>query len=257
MEHTGAILWSDLPDAEDFVAEVFYAQNFAFYSLLYTISGQESSTTLPPALAIENLVRRLTMTVASLPPLPEIPNVEVRHVFGFTGYAIGTNGKVFGCRKAGPGGYFYPSWRPLTPHLQGNPRTVKYPSVVLSRNGSVFNRSVHILLLTTFIGPCPEGMEACHNDGNSHNSTLSNLRWGTPESNWADRRRHGRSSAGEGNGQAKVSHAAVEEIRRLAIMGTPRREIRERFFLSKAQVRRIITYESWREIDHSTSTSYI
>lgn len=50
---------------------------------------------------------------------------------------------------------------------------------------------VHRLVLTTFVGPCPEGSEACHGDGDPTNNRLDNLRWGTHLENEADKKRHG------------------------------------------------------------------
>lgn len=50
---------------------------------------------------------------------------------------------------------------------------------------------VHRLLLAAFVGPCPDGMEACHNDGDPANNHISNLRWDTRESNMQDKLRHG------------------------------------------------------------------
>lgn len=53
------------------------------------------------------------------------------------------------------------------------------------------NRQVHRLVLEAFVGPCPPGMEACHNDGDHTNNRLSNLRWDTRSSNMLDLTRHG------------------------------------------------------------------
>jgi len=52
------------------------------------------------------------------------------------------------------------------------------------------NLMVHRMVLTAFRGPCPEGMEGCHNNGNSQDNRLSNLRWDTRLSNCADKRIH-------------------------------------------------------------------
>jgi hypothetical protein len=70
-------------------------------------------------------------------------------------------------------------------------------------------RYIHRLILETFGGPCPPGMEACHNDGNPLNNSASNLRWDTPGSNQADRRTHGTS----GTGTTKLTEDQVREIR--------------------------------------------
>lgn len=52
-------------------------------------------------------------------------------------------------------------------------------------------KSVHRLVLTAFVGPCPEGMECCHNNGVHSDNRLVNLRWDTRSANMNDRFRHG------------------------------------------------------------------
>ena len=50
---------------------------------------------------------------------------------------------------------------------------------------------VHRLVLETFVGACPAGMEACHNNGNPADNRLENLRWDTPRQNNQDIIKHG------------------------------------------------------------------
>ena len=50
---------------------------------------------------------------------------------------------------------------------------------------------VHRLVLEAFVGPCPDGMEGCHNDGVPTRNHLGNLRWDTQSENMYDRVRHG------------------------------------------------------------------
>lgn len=50
---------------------------------------------------------------------------------------------------------------------------------------------VHRLVLAAFIGPCPDGMEACHSDGDPTNNVVQNLRWDTRSANMRDKIRHG------------------------------------------------------------------
>jgi len=45
---------------------------------------------------------------------------------------------------------------------------------------------IHRLVLSAFVGPCPDGMECCHNNGDPSDNRLLNLRWDTPESNRSD-----------------------------------------------------------------------
>ena len=44
------------------------------------------------------------------------------------------------------------------------------------------NRLVHQLVMLAFVGPCPEGMEVCHNDSDPSNNRLANLRYDTRHS---------------------------------------------------------------------------
>jgi hypothetical protein len=57
------------------------------------------------------------------------------------------------------------------------PRT-KVRQVVLFKDGVRHSSTVHKLVLTTFVGPAPEGQEVVHLDGDSSNNALTNLKWG-------------------------------------------------------------------------------
>ncbi|AEK09646.1 HNH endonuclease [Mycobacterium phage Mozy] len=50
---------------------------------------------------------------------------------------------------------------------------------------------VHVLVLEAFVGPRPEGMNACHNNGIPNDNRVENLRWDTPSENNRDLIRHG------------------------------------------------------------------
>lgn len=52
---------------------------------------------------------------------------------------------------------------------------------------------VHRLVLSAFVGPCPDGMQGCHNNADRSDARLVNLRWDTPRENSADMIRHGNS----------------------------------------------------------------
>lgn len=64
-------------------------------------------------------------------------------------------------------------------------------AVGLNKNGRRRMRYVHHLVLEAFVGLRPEGTEACHEDDDSANNHLSNLRWDTHLANMADRARNG------------------------------------------------------------------
>ena len=50
---------------------------------------------------------------------------------------------------------------------------------------------VGVMVLETFVGPCPDGLECCHNNDLFCDNRLENLRWDTHRANIADRTRHG------------------------------------------------------------------
>lgn len=57
-------------------------------------------------------------------------------------------------------------------------------SVVLGRN--TIGKPVHQLVALTFLGPCPQGQEVLHNNGNPKDNKVSNLRYGTRTENILD-----------------------------------------------------------------------
>lgn len=89
-------------------------------------------------------------------------------------------------------------------------------SVVLGHgaNGS----PVHQLVALTFIGPRPEGMDICHNDGNPKNNAVSNLRYDTRSENNKDVLRQGKR-------WRKLNLADVDKIREMLAQGMRGREI--------------------------------
>jgi hypothetical protein len=85
-------------------------------------------------------------------------------------------------------------------------------------NAVLLNKTikVHRLVLESFIGPCPAGMECAHNDGNPGNNRLENLRWATRKENHGDKKIHGTipKQAGDQNGNAKLTSDQVKEIKK-------------------------------------------
>lgn len=75
------------------------------------------------------------------------------------------------------------------------------------------HKSIHRLVLETFVGPCPPRMECRHLDGNASNNKLENLMWGTKKENNLDKAKHG-SLKGERNGESKLTNKKVKTIRR-------------------------------------------
>lgn len=129
-----------------------------------------------------------------------------RAVPGLIGYEVSDQGRVRSARSS----------KILRTPLMGR----GYPCVEVmlnppgeSKRGQV--RCVHELVLTTFRGPRPEGMEARHLNGIKADNRLENLMWGTPLENAADRAAHGTDPRGEQNGMHKLTAQQVAVIRDL------------------------------------------
>lgn len=66
-----------------------------------------------------------------------------------------------------------------------------YLRVSLNRDGSAKVRDIHLLVAEAFLGDRPDGFHVCHNNGDSQDNRVSNLRYDTPSANNYDKRRHG------------------------------------------------------------------
>ena len=67
--------------------------------------------------------------------------------------------------------------------LKSGPMPSGHQHVVLEGKD---DRTVHRLVLEAFVGPCPPGMEACHNNDIPSDNRLENLRWDTKSRNAFD-----------------------------------------------------------------------
>jgi hypothetical protein len=107
---------------------------------------------------------------------------------------------------------------------------------------------VHHLVLTAFVGPMPEGQEACHGDGTPTNNHKGNLRWGTRLSNHADKKLHGTTSAGERHHGAKLTDATVLAIRKRVAQGAAPSTVGDEFGVSRQTGYRAATGKSWSHL---------
>jgi hypothetical protein len=104
---------------------------------------------------------------------------------------------------------------------------------------------VHRMILITFVGTPPAGMQACHNDGNRANNRTDNLRWDTSKHNHADRIGHGTAPVGENNGRSKLSAAQVVCIRGDT---RPRYVVAAEYGVTPSLISQIITRRIWSHV---------
>jgi hypothetical protein len=151
------------------------------------------------------------------PWLAHIIMPMIKEIKDFPGYYVSDEGDVFSAWKSRgslPAENSGKPWRKMRPSIQ----KYGHKLVTLSIDGKLHYRWIHRLVLENFIGPCPDGMEGCHNDGNPQNNHWKNLRWDTHKNNLADTKKHGtqKKFSGEKNGMAKLKESDIKEIRRLA-----------------------------------------
>lgn len=75
--------------------------------------------------------------------------------------------------------------------LKPTPNNSGHMYVALWHNRRKTRVYVHQLVAEEFIGPRPDGMKVCHNDGDHGNNAVSNLRYDTQAENIRDQVRHG------------------------------------------------------------------
>lgn len=88
----------------------------------------------------------------------------------------------------------------------------RYMIISLCREGKCRNALIHRLVLEAFVGPCPDGMECRHLNGNPTDNRLTNLKWGTPIENATDRELHGKTAKGWRIAASKTSQNIRQAI---------------------------------------------
>lgn len=139
--------------------------------------------------------------------------------------------------------------RAKQPHLLKPLSGLRQQRVALWRDRKPHYRLIHRLVLEAFIGPCPDGMETCHNDSDYTNNHLDNLRWDTRVSNWQDRRAHGFHGCGAQNGRAKLTSQQVIEIRQRFVKGESYCQLASAFGTGATTIGHIVNGRTWKHVD--------
>lgn len=111
-------------------------------------------------------------------------------VVGYDGiYEVSSLGRVKSLTRYDASGHRRNGRLLALAHYQGYPFVnLNYTAGRYGRNNT---RRVHRLVLEAFVGPCPDGMECCHNNGIRDDNRVENLRWDTHAGNQADKVAHG------------------------------------------------------------------
>lgn len=107
--------------------------------------------------------------------------------------------------------------------------------------------TAHQLVAETFLGPCPFGQQVRHLDGNSTNNRVSNLGYGTPAQNAADKLAHGTAPRGEMAPGAQLTAKDVARIRGLRGKRT-QQSLADEFGTTFSNISAIQLRKSWSHV---------
>ncbi len=119
-----------------------------------------------------------------------------------------------------------------------------YYRVILCRSGKSTSKSIHQMVLETYVRDKEKGQECRHLDGNKLNNSLCNLCWGSSSENSRDTILHARRRDKGSNG-CTLSPEKVKEIRGLYEEGLLQTEIGNMFGVTGPTISKIITGKSW------------
>lgn len=171
--------------------------------------------------------------------LPDLPGEEWRLAVGFPSYSVSSAGRVRRDEGEYAGGILIQS-----PSTTAKWNKWPYATVrLLCPDGKRRHIRVHRLVMATFVGPLPDGMEVHHRDTNHWNNELGNLEYVTKKQNEAYaqplRRRGSQHYA------AKITEDIARQIRHLPF-GTF--GIAKRFGVSQQIVTAIRSGKTWRHV---------
>lgn len=174
-------------------------------------------------------------------------------VVGYEGmYEVSDLGRVKSCERMCLNRYGNGYKRVAERMLRPSTDIGGYKKVTLAANGNVRNVAVHLLVLVAFAGARPEGMEACHNNGDASDARLGNLRWDTAKANQGDRKKHGTYYAGDNHPWSKLSKRDVAFIKSHYIPRSRtygQHALARRFGVHQATVYNILHGNTWVSVE--------
>ncbi len=168
--------------------------------------------------------------------IPEFPN-----------YAITKEGRIWSIqRKNSRGEGCGGRWLKLRINNRG------YVFTKLRKARKDFYFLVHRLILITYIGPCPKGMQCRHLNGKQTDNRLINLCWGTREENMQDAIKHGTHVSlryGSSSIAAKLTEQQVRMIIHMSQTGLfMQREIAKIYNIGETTVGNIVRRKTWKHL---------
>lgn len=142
--------------------------------------------------------------------------------------------------------------KPLTPRLLKPRRDPKrhYTSLSLRhKDGRTASRSIHAVVMQTWVGPRPAGMEIAHLNGVADDNRLVNLQYVTHVENESHKVGHGTKALGSTVNGAVLAEWQVAEIKYLAGKGISHGDIGRLFSIGHKAVSEIMSGRNWSHVD--------
>lgn len=160
----------------------------------------------------------------------------------FENYSVSSTGRVKTSTYRG---------QKMDSEISVHPNNGGYYRVHLWRQGKMFTKSIHRIVLETFACDGCYGRQAAHLDGNKSNNKIDNLRWVTAKENNRHQEVHGTRLRGSKVWTAKLTALDIKNIRDLKNSGLSNKEIHLKFpDISKQAIIRATTNSKFRTWKH-------
>lgn len=162
----------------------------------------------------------------------------LKEILGFPIYCVTKDGRIWSRKTK----------RFLRPYLSSG-----YFCVNLYKSPKARRKQIHRLVLETFVGLRPEGMECCHNNGIRTDNRLENLRWDTRKNNIGDAIKHRTHYSPYKNGEAHLLAKLTEkDIRIIIYMHRTglflQKELAKIYNVCDATISSIVNKKAWKHV---------
>jgi len=165
----------------------------------------------------------------------------------YTGYHVTKDGIVYSRYIRGSGGKLSDKWNPMAFSHEKNGR--KAVNLKEDCSGRYKRFRVYRLVLIAYVGPCPNGMVACHNDGDVTNNNLENLRWDTQKNNLKDTIAHGTKINGEKCYNSRLTDSDIVAIFKDRSSGLTQEKIGEKYGVTQGTIKDILFRRDWKHVE--------